>query len=182
MRVCVCVCVYIGAVNELLIAQRGPGEMVGEMALFNKSQTRCKYSGRTHPHTHTHTPACPYYHNTLSCGELMPYVSVSTTTLPSLHGPDVCVCVCVCVHAGATVRCNTAVTARIVTTDQLVAYLMEQPMAKHQIREGIWKKESEITIVDALVKLANAYDIINAPLQAAAAAAGHGVVHSPGRH
>lgn len=43
-------------------------------------------------------------------------------------------------------------------------YLAEQPLAKHQIREGIWKKESEITIVDALVKLANVHEIITASL------------------
>ena len=27
--------------NDLLIAQRGPGELVGDMALFRKNKTRC---------------------------------------------------------------------------------------------------------------------------------------------
>lgn len=67
--------------------------------------------------------------------------------------------------AGATVRCATRVTARIITHEQLVEYLMQQPMAKHQIREGIWKKESEITMVEALVKLANVHDTIAASLE-----------------
>lgn len=93
--------------RDLLIAQRGPGELVGEMALFSKSLTRC-----------------------------------------------------------ATVRCATKVTARIITHEQLVEFLMQQPMAKHQIREKIWKKESEITMVEALVKLANVHDIISASLEA----------------
>lgn len=65
-----------------------------------------------------------------------------------------------CINAGATVRCSTPVIARIITHDQFTDYLSDQPMAKHQIREGIWKKDSEITIVDALVKLANAHDLI----------------------
>ena len=66
-----------------------------------------------------------------------------------------------------TVRCATRVTARIITHEQLVEYLMQQPMAKHQIREGIWRKESEITMVEALVKLANVHDIIAASLESA---------------
>jgi hypothetical protein len=36
--------------------------------------------------------------------------------------------------AGATVRCATRVTARIITHEQLVEYLLQQPMAKHQVR------------------------------------------------
>ena len=47
----------------------------------------------------------------------------------------------------STVRCSTRVTARIVTHEQLVEYVLQQPLAKHQIREVIWKKESEITMV-----------------------------------
>jgi len=92
--------------RDVLIAQRGPGELVGDMALFSKSLTRC-----------------------------------------------------------ATVRCASRVTARIITHEQLVEYLMQQPLAKHQIREGIWKKESEITMVEALVKLANAQEVIAASLE-----------------
>jgi len=95
-----------GNSRDLLVAQRGAGELVGEMALFSKSLARC-----------------------------------------------------------ATVRCATRVTARIITHEQLVEYLMQQPQAKHQIREGMWKKESEITMVEALVKLANVHDVISASLE-----------------
>lgn len=38
--------------------------------------------------------------------------------------------------AGATVRCATRVTARIITHEQLVEYLMQQPMAKHQVSKA----------------------------------------------
>jgi hypothetical protein len=41
-------------------------------------------------------------------------------------------------------------------------------MARYQIREGIWKKESEITIVEALVKLAGVTDT-SMPLSSAGA-------------
>lgn len=44
---------------------------------------------------------------------------------------------------------------------------MANPMAKHQVREIIWKKESEITMVEALVKLANVFEIISASVEAA---------------
>jgi hypothetical protein len=40
--------------------------------------------------------------------------------------------------AGATVRCATRVTARIITHEQLVEYLLQQPMAKHQV-SGRWR-------------------------------------------
>ncbi len=37
-----CHALRTGAPNELLLAQRGPGELVGDMVLFNKTQTRCE--------------------------------------------------------------------------------------------------------------------------------------------
>ncbi len=36
-------------------------------------------------------------------------------------------------HAAATVRCATAVKARIITHEQLIEYLLRQPLAKHQV-------------------------------------------------
>jgi len=42
-------------------------------------------------------------------------------------------------HAGASVRCLTKVTTRIITHEQLVEYLIKQPMAKHQIRWVRWR-------------------------------------------
>lgn len=92
--------------RELLIAQRGPGELIGEMALFGKG-TR-----------------------------------------------------------SASLRCTTKVVVRLIIHEQLVEYLMANPMAKHQLREIIWKKESEITMVEALVKLANVHDVVAASLEA----------------
>lgn len=65
----------------------------------------------------------------------------------------------------ATVRCSTKVTARIITHEQLAEFLLQQPMAKYQIREGIWKRESEVAIVEALVKLANVHEVIAASLE-----------------
>ncbi|GLC35996.1 hypothetical protein PLESTB_000527500 [Pleodorina starrii] len=97
-----------GTSRELLIAQRGPGELVGEMALFSKSLLRT-----------------------------------------------------------ASVRCVTKVHARLITHEQLVEYLIANPLAKHQVREVIWKKESEITMVEALVKLTNVQDVITASLEQA---------------
>lgn len=97
-----------GTARDLLIAQRGPGELVGEMALFSKSLLRT-----------------------------------------------------------ATVRCASKVVARVITHEQLVEYLMANPLAKHQVREVIWKKESEITMVEALVKLTNVHDNIAASLEQA---------------
>ncbi|KAF5842526.1 hypothetical protein DUNSADRAFT_6770, partial [Dunaliella salina] len=91
--------------GDLLVAQKGPGELLGEMSLFSKSITRC-----------------------------------------------------------ASVRCVTKVTVRIITHEQLVEYLIKQPMAKHQIRESIWKKECEITMVEALVKLASVHEALDASL------------------
>lgn len=44
---------------------------------------------------------------------------------------------------------------------------MANPLAKHQVREVIWKKESEITMVEALVKLTNVHDNIAASLEQA---------------
>ncbi|KAJ9508791.1 hypothetical protein QJQ45_028102, partial [Haematococcus lacustris] len=105
--------------RDLLVAQRGPGELVGDMALFSRSLTRC-----------------------------------------------------------ATVRCATRVTARVITHEQLVEYLAAQPLAKHQIREGIWKKESEIIMVEALVKLANVADLVMSTLQTASGSLGS----HPGHH
>lgn len=102
-----------GTTRDLLVAQRGAGELVGEMALFSKSLARC-----------------------------------------------------------ATVRCATRVTARIITHEQLQEYLVQQPQARHQIREGIWKKESEITMVEALVKLSNVFDVIATSLENAGIAIG----------
>lgn len=52
-------------------------------------------------------------------------------------------------------------------------YIMSQPMAKHQLREVIWKKESEITMVEALVKLGHVHDVITASLE------GHAVNSNP---
>ncbi|GIL72516.1 hypothetical protein Vretimale_4302 [Volvox reticuliferus] len=97
-----------GTSRELLIAQRGPGELVGEMALFSKSLLRT-----------------------------------------------------------ASVRCATKVHTRLITHEQLVEYLIANPLAKHQVREVIWKKESEITMVEALVKLTNVQDVIAASLEQA---------------
>jgi hypothetical protein len=37
----------------------------------------------------------------------------------------------------ATVRCATRVTARIIIHEQLVEYLMQQPLAKHQVRPAM---------------------------------------------
>ncbi|KAJ9510752.1 hypothetical protein QJQ45_027611 [Haematococcus lacustris] len=113
-----------GGGRDLLVAQRGPGELVGDMALFSRSLTRC-----------------------------------------------------------ATVRCATRVTARVITHEQLVEYLAAQPLAKHQIREGIWKKESEIIMVEALVggagvKLANVADLVMSTLQTASGSLGS----HPGHH
>ncbi|KXZ56467.1 hypothetical protein GPECTOR_1g418 [Gonium pectorale] len=97
-----------GTSRDLLIAQRGPGELVGEMALFSKGLLRT-----------------------------------------------------------ASVRCATKVHARLITHEQLVEFLIANPLAKHQLREVIWKKESEITMVEALVKLTNVQDIIAASLDQA---------------
>ncbi|PNW77250.1 hypothetical protein CHLRE_10g428650v5 [Chlamydomonas reinhardtii] len=97
-----------GTTRDLLIAQRGPGELVGEMALFSKSLLRT-----------------------------------------------------------ATVRCATKVVTRVITHEQLVEYVMANPLAKHQVREVILKKESEITMVEALVKLTNVQDVITASLEQA---------------
>lgn len=44
-------------------------------------------------------------------------------------------------------------------------YLIANPLAKHQVREVIWKKESEVTMVEALVKLTNVQDVITASLE-----------------
>ncbi|MEW5317105.1 MAG: hypothetical protein WDW38_008433 [Sanguina aurantia] len=87
--------------RDLLIAQRGPGELLGEMALFSKTLLR-----------------------------------------------------------SATVRCASQVVVRIITHEQLVDFLLANLPAKHQIQEGIWKKQSEVMTVEALVKLAMLYNII----------------------
>lgn len=89
---------------ELLVAQRGPGNLIGEMALFSKTG-----------------------------------------------------------HRTATVRCATPVTARVILLDGLEKHLEQNPAAKVQIKETIMKRQAEINVVDALVKLAIAREDIAAP-------------------
>lgn len=113
--------------NNLLIAQRGPGELLGDMALFRRNKTRC-----------------------------------------------------------ATVRCRTDLTVRVVLKDQLFRLMSENTVVKLLIRESILSKESEITMVDSLVKLANSCPVIAASLEAVwnsshlEGARSHAHVHSTG--
>ena len=71
--------------KDLLIAQRGPGELIGDMGLFSKHRQR-----------------------------------------------------------QATVRCSSKMVVRVILPDQLEDYLMQQPLARNQMRENILKKESEV--------------------------------------
>ncbi len=70
-----------------------------------------------------------------------------------------------CRNAG--VNSGSCYTACPSVSPLQVEYLMANPLAKHQVREVIWKKESEITMVEALVKLTNVHDNIAASLEQA---------------
>lgn len=63
-------------------------------------------------------------------------------------------------HVGvrsATVRATTPMTVSIIGRDQLAAYLKQYPEAKHQLREIIWNRESELLMLEALHKLASVH-------------------------
>jgi CRP-like cAMP-binding protein len=92
--------------RDLLIAQRGPGDLIGDMGLFSKHRQR-----------------------------------------------------------QATVRCSSQLVVRVILPDQLEDYLSQNPLARHQMRENILKKESEVTMVEALMKLANVHEVIVASLE-----------------
>lgn len=76
-------------IRSLLIAQRGPGDLIGDMGLFSKVR-----------------------------------------------------------HRHATVKCTSAVVARVILPDQLKDYMANTPLAKSQLREAILLKESEISMVE----------------------------------
>jgi hypothetical protein len=44
-------------------------------------------------------------------------------------------------------------------------FVGKQPLLKFQLRELIWKKESEVTMVEALVKLGSVTDVVLASLE-----------------
>ena len=92
-------------IRSLLIAQRGPGDLIGDMGLFSKIR-----------------------------------------------------------HRHATVRCTSAVVARVILPDQLEDYMTGTPLAKSQLREAILLKESEISMVEVRDEWVERMSLIRRPI------------------